>query len=240
MHVRGTALDVAGVVCEHAPMTHAETAATSRTDLWRGVYDARRAAALSGVPQRTLSHWATTGLYKPSISPEPRTRFWSWLDLLALRTIDWLRKPHHDEGLRRVPIASIRRALEELEARGLSRVDLHNLAIRSSEGELFFEAGTNLVRADTSCQGAMPGVLKVVRPYQFGPDLLEPRPLLRIIPCRLHGEPHLLDTRIPSSAIYELDRQGFSLAQIQAMYPEVDAEAMRQAIDLEASLRRAA
>ncbi len=55
-----------------------------------------------------------------------------------------------------------------------------------------------------------------------------------------NGEPHLLEARIPSSAIYELDSQGFSLPQIQAMYPEVDTEAMRQAIDLEASLRRAA
>src|SRR5437588_11960626 len=111
------------------PMTHAETAATSRTDLWRGVYDARRAAALSGVPQRTLSHWATTGLYKPSISPEPRTRFWSWLDPLALRTMTGWASHTHDTGFRRAPIVSIRRAPEQLEGHSLSRADLHNRAI---------------------------------------------------------------------------------------------------------------
>ena len=54
----------------------------------RGVYDTRRAAALSGVPISTLHYWARTRLYTPSISPGPRTHLWSWADLLVLRAID--------------------------------------------------------------------------------------------------------------------------------------------------------
>src|SRR5688572_30799038 len=39
----------------------------------------------------------------------------------------------------------------------------------------------------------------LVSPYLGqGPDLLDPRPLLRIIPGKLHGEPHVVDTRIPT------------------------------------------
>jgi hypothetical protein len=51
---------------------------------------------------------------------------------------------------------------------------LHNLAVRSTHGELFFEAGPALVRVDDSRQIALPGLLPVVRPYQHAPDLLEP------------------------------------------------------------------
>lgn len=219
-------------------MSAAPTLASN--DLLRGVYDAHRAAALSGVPERTLARWAATNLYTPSISPEPRTRFWSWFDLIALRTIDWLRKPQKEGSFKSVPIGRIRRALEELEARGLSRTNLHDLVIRSGQGELFFEAGPDLIRVDASRQAAMPGVLAVVRPYKLGPDLLEPRPLLRIIPGKLHGEPHLVDTRIPSATIYALQQEGFSAAEIGDMYPDAPAEAIRQAIELEESLSQAA
>src|SRR6266545_3743826 len=116
-------------------MTATAGSPSHKADLWRGVYDAPRAAALSGVPERTLTRWAATDLYVPSISPEPRTRLWSWFDLLALRTIDWLRKP--SDGLARVPLARIRSALEDLDARGLSTTDLHDLVLRSSAGDLF-------------------------------------------------------------------------------------------------------
>jgi uncharacterized protein (DUF433 family)/DNA-binding transcriptional MerR regulator len=222
----------------YGKITPATVSASHKADLWRGVYDARRAAALSGVPERTLTRWAGTSLYVPSISPEPRTRLWSWFDLLALRTIDWLRKP--SDGLARVPLAKIRAALEDLDARGLSTADLHDLVLRSSAGDLFFEHDQDLVRADASGQVAMPGVLAVVRPYKFGPDLLVPRPLLRIVPGKLHGEPHLLNTRIPSATIFALHSDGFSDAEIARMYPDADAHAISEAIDLEETLTRVA
>ena len=76
--------------------------------------------------------------------------------------------------------------------------------------------------------------LAVIYPYKAGPDLLQPRPLLRIIPGKLHGEPHLVNTRISSATIYALHADGFSLAQIREMYPE----ALSQAVDLEESLQR--
>ncbi len=79
-------------------------------DLGRGCYDAWRASALAGVPKRTLHYWAQTGFYCPSISPEPRVRLWSLLDLLALRAIDWLRKGQDDVG--KANVKRIRQALE--------------------------------------------------------------------------------------------------------------------------------
>ncbi len=79
-------------------------------------------------------------------------------------------------------------------------------------------------------------MLDLVAPYHNGPDLLEPRPHLRIIPGKLHGEPHLLGTRIASATIYTLHTSGYGAEQIRVMYPEAAPHALRQAIDLEQSL----
>jgi uncharacterized protein (DUF433 family)/DNA-binding transcriptional MerR regulator len=204
-------------------------------DARRGVYDARRASALSGVPKRTLTWWAEKGYYLPSISPAPRPRLWSWYDLLALRTIDWLRKPGKD--IRAVPFQRIREALDEIDRRELSRADLHNLVVKTRDGVPFLKVDQQLVRADPSGQLGMRDVLLVVEPYKVGPDLLQPRPLVRIIPGKLHGEPHLLNTRISSATIYTLHAEGFPLDRIHAMYPEADPAALAQAVELEESLQ---
>ncbi len=207
-------------------------------DPTRGVYDAHRTAALSGVPRRTLHWWATHDVYRPSVEPEPRTRLWSWYDLVALRTIDWLRRPHED--VRRVPIARIREMLHELDRRGLSRSQLHDLVVRTAGGKLYFEVDEQLVRADRTGQAAIPDALAVVRPYQGAPDLLQPRPLLRIIPGKLSGEPHVAGTRIPTQALFALHADGYSASQIRDMYPDASKDAIEQAIDLEESLSKRA
>jgi hypothetical protein len=51
-----------------------------------GCYDARRAAALSGVPRSTVYDWARRDIVVPSISPE-REKLWSYADLMALRIV---------------------------------------------------------------------------------------------------------------------------------------------------------
>ena len=57
-----------------------------------GCYDARRTAALSGVPRSTVYDWARKGVVVPSISSE-REKLWSYADLMALRIVSWLRHP---------------------------------------------------------------------------------------------------------------------------------------------------
>jgi uncharacterized protein (DUF433 family)/DNA-binding transcriptional MerR regulator len=204
----------------------------------RGVYDTRRAAALAGVPLRTLNDWARNGVYRPSISPHPRGRLWSWFDLIALRAIDWIRRTGSAPDVPTVPFRSIRQTLQQLDKEGLSRDAAHALAV-SPRGEFFTMSDHRLaVRATPDRQIASPDILPLVAPYGArGPDLLEPRPLLRIIPGKLHGEPHVLNTRIPSAALYSLHRSGYTDAQILEMYPDVSAEALRQAVDLEESLQ---
>lgn len=202
----------------------------------RGVYDARRAAALSGVPRSTLHYWARTGLYRPSVSPEPRVRLWSWADLLALRAIDWFRRSKGADQPPRVSIRRIRQALEQLDERQLSRQELYHIVAVSAAGDLYITVGEHPVRAEPGMQVAWEEFIPLVRPYSWGPDLLEPRPRLRIIPGKLHGEPHLAGTRIPSAAVYALYMNGYDIDQIHAMYPTASLEALIDAIDLERSL----
>ena len=63
----------------------------------RGAYTAERAAALSGVPKSTVHYWARQDILIPSVSAE-RVKLWSYGDLMALRTIYWLRQTKHDES----------------------------------------------------------------------------------------------------------------------------------------------
>jgi len=63
-------------------------------DTKRGYY-AGEAAEVTGIPYRTLDHWARTGLVTPSISEARgagRSRLYSFTDLVALRIARELRE----------------------------------------------------------------------------------------------------------------------------------------------------
>ncbi|HVA61585.1 MAG TPA: hypothetical protein VNG13_13775, partial [Mycobacteriales bacterium] len=85
-----------------------------------GCYEAARAAALSGVPKSTLYYWARTEVVTPSVSPV-REKLWSYADLMALRIVSWLRHPKDVsvDTLPASPMREVRRALSELDRRGL-------------------------------------------------------------------------------------------------------------------------
>jgi uncharacterized protein (DUF433 family)/DNA-binding transcriptional MerR regulator len=210
----------------------------ARIEPGRGVYDAGRAAALAGVPRSTLHFWAREGIYRPSVAPGPRVRLWSWGDLLALRAVDWFRPVKGEGAPLGVSMRLIRQALAELDEQGIARDRLHEVLVVSHAGDLYFQLpGAPPVHAAPGRQAAMVEVLRPVRPYHGAPDLLEPRPLLRILPGKLHGEPHLLGTRITSVTVYALHAAGYTRAQIRTMYPEAQPEGLDQAVELEESLQ---
>ena len=208
--------------------------ASKNLDLYRGVYDASRAAALSGVPESTLHYWARHGIYIPSISPEPRTRYWSWIDLLTLRMIHYLRRD--DTPAKAVAMSKIREALKELETINIPRQRSHQVVIARAGTDFYLKVGGTVIRAASGGQTTIPNTVDLLGTYGSGPDLLKPRPQIRIVPGKLHGEPHLLNTRISSATIYALYRDGFLLDDIREMYPEAPGEALDQAIDLEKSM----
>jgi DNA-binding transcriptional MerR regulator/uncharacterized protein (DUF433 family) len=208
-----------------------------------GCYDAGRAAALSGVPKSTVYYWARQRVVIPTVSPS-RQKLWSYADLMALRIVYWLRHPKQGkvDKVPASPMPQVREALEELEQRNLDiwadtgprpgsplRVD--------RDGRVHLTDGWS---AGVQGQMSLAGVLDLLAPFgedkHRGPDLIRPRPDLRIIPGKVSGEPHLVDSRITTKSVAALYDRVRDLTAVAALYPGIAPETIGQAVDLEHAL----
>jgi uncharacterized protein (DUF433 family) len=210
----------------------------------RGAYTAERAAALSGVPKSTVHYWSNNDILAPSVSPE-RVKLWSYGDLMALRTIYWLRQTKKDPNRREIPrtaMKAVRRALREIASLELDRwseagaprvaVDRSGNIVIDNNGGPQRAGGQRILDAE---------MLDLLAPFSSreglrGPDLSAPRPLLRIVPGKLAGSPHIERTRIETQALAALERRGIESAKIYGLYPTVSSDAIDDAIDLEREL----
>lgn len=203
-----------------------------------GAYTAERAAALSGVPMSTLHWWARQEILVPSVSPT-KVKLWSYTDLLALRTMYWLRRRKTAESgveIPRTTMPSVRRALRELQTLSLPVSSLlvdsgGRIHIRSPEGVQ--AEGGQLVHE----------FVDLIAPFETvegtrGPDLVRPRPTLRIVPGKLGGSPHVDHTRLETRAIVALRDDGLSASAIRELYPYLSEDQIADSIDLEEQLAR--
>lgn len=209
----------------------------------RTAYTGERAAALAGVPKSTLHYWARTGVLIPSAS-QLKVKLWSCEDLMSLRIIDWLRRAKGDAQGREIGRTSmriIRIALNKL--RSLKQepwTAQEGSPIRVDRtGMVYLQQSNQLT--DLGDQAVMGQVLDPLAPFEGegtikGPDLRRPRFHLRIVPGKLAGEPHILDTRIETRALAALAGRGFGLDEILAMYPFVTRPQLEEALDLEHQL----
>ena len=209
-----------------------------------GCYEAPRAAALSGVPVSTVYYWARTGLINPSVSPEKPKR-WSYADLMALRLVYWLRHPKRDLEVRvdASPMNEVRRALAELDELGLD-IWSRDLPHPGSPLQVDRTGSIFIVSADrvetTHREGVLGETLDLLGPFNVGqghgPDLIRPREHLRIIPGKVSGEPHLVDSRITTQAVAALFDRFRDIDRVAALYPDLDKVAIAEALDLEQQL----
>lgn len=208
-----------------------------------GAYDAERASALSGVPKSTIHYWARTDLLVPSVSVE-RVKLWSHADLVGLRLIYWLRRTKTREmgpSIPRTGMRAIRLALSKLRKLPDPPAPESSLWINGA-GKIYVRnaAGT----AETlEGQLALAGAINLIAPFSTdeglkGPDLLRPRPELRIVPGKLSGSPHIVDTRLETRAIYALGRDGLDETAIGKLYPFVTPKQIAEALDLERQLAK--
>jgi len=207
-----------------------------------GAYSAERAAALSGVPKSTIYYWARKGHLTPSVARKPL--LWSYTDLLALRTVYWLRQPKvaFDREVPATSMPKVRRALEQLreleldlfeEGRPVVAVTLAGEVVLAADaGPLHLASGQYLKKELVNILGPFEGLEGTK-----GPDLMWPRPTLRIVPRKISGAPHILGTRLPTQSIFALADRGLSLEQIARIYPYVENTSLRDSIDLERQLK---
>jgi uncharacterized protein (DUF433 family) len=213
----------------------------------RGAYTADRAAALSGVPLSTVHWWARHDVLIPGISAQ-RVKLWSYPDLMGLRIIYWLRQVKEAPDGAAVPrttMPAVRRALAQL-----SELDLRLWSEETGPTVRVDRAGNVHVLTDPTPEapnrqraldGASHDLLDVIEPFKAseglrGPDLVRPRPLLRIVPGKLGGSPHVVHTRLESQAIGALATGGLPQAKIYRLYPGVEPRAIDDALDLERQL----
>ena len=215
----------------------------SAVQVFDGCYEARRAAALSGVPQSTVYDWARKGVVVPSISPE-REKLWSYADLMALRIVSWLRHPKGPDGDQRPASAmrEVRSALHRLDELGMDLWDG-----RAGRSPLFVDRAGEIIivrddeAVEASGQAVFSQFLDLLAPFEGsdggrGPDLRRPREHLRIVPGKCAGEPHLEGSRLTTPTIAALAARGYGIDDLARLYPDESPTSIAEAIDLETSL----
>lgn len=211
--------------------------------MYGGAYTADRAAALSGVPKSTVYDWARKGLLRPSVSTIPR--LWSFQDLLALRTVYWLRQPKKafEVEVKRTSMPKVRRALEKLRALDLSLFDEGRPVIGVTlQGDVVIDRQAMPLQL-VNGQYLDRELINVLGPFEGlegtrGPDLLWPRPTVQILPGKISGAPHVTGTRLPTQSLYALSQRGFSVEQLAKIYPFASREALVDSLSLEQQLER--
>jgi uncharacterized protein (DUF433 family) len=226
------------VILEHVSEKAAKARVLAASD---GCYEAARASALSGVPQSTVYWWARHGIVVPSVSPT-REKLWSYADLMALRIVSWLRHEKQEE-LPASPMSRVRQALALLADIGLDLWDPDSTApcplLVDGRGFIYVRHG-NMVLDGSGQPALLPAeVLELTAPFTdaglAGPDLVRPRPHLRIMPSKVSGEPHVEHTRITTLTLAALAGRGYSVKRIAEMYDEPE-DVVKEALDLEQQL----
>lgn len=210
-----------------------------------GCYDAVRAAALSGVPKTTVYWWARHDIVVPSVSPI-QEKLWSYSDLMALRIVSWLRHPKPNEAgneLPASPMAKVRAALAllddlELDPWSPDALNASPLLVDRA-GDIYIRAAGSVLNLRRQPSFLSEDILGLTAPFSSagmaGPDLLQPRPHLRIVPSKVAGEVHVEHSRLTTQTVAALAARGYSNRQIAGMYDQPE-EVVEESIDLERQL----
>lgn len=211
----------------------------------RGRYRAERAAQLSGVPTRTVYHWAQTGTLVPDYDESPKA--WAYRDLVYLRLTAWLRTRH-------VPLPQVIDMVQDWRDAFSGDVEPTTTSMSSDGvgvafGDVFeFDVLSGQAVFDTMVTTVETfdlldplGVAELGRARLWGPNLVRPSDNTTISPWVMRGEPCLRDSRLATGPLYALSiNRRLSPEDIAKLYPGIEPSTVREAIDLEGRLRAAA
>ena len=212
----------------------------------RGRYEARRAAQLSGVPERTVYDWAKKRVLVPDYVDQ-RPKEWSYRDLVYLGLTAWLRSKSMDL-VDVVPRVTAWRLLFEDPTSATTTTEIHSdgrgLALGRMEtdeltGQKAFDLMIDLTNAFDLLEPVDQDFLGTGR--LWGPNLVRPSELTSMSPWVMSGEPCIRDTRIPTASLYVMHAErGLSSEDLSYLYPDAPVTAVDDAIELETRLRHAA
>lgn len=211
----------------------------------RGRYKAERAAQLSGVPTRTVYHWAQTGTLVPDYDDSPKS--WSYRDLVYLRLTAWLRT-------RNVPLPEVVDMVQGWRD-VFSGDEDPEVTTMSSDG-VGVSFGDSFDTDMLSGQTVFATMVKTVETFDlldplgeanlgrarlWGPNLVRPSQNTTMSPWIMRGEPCLRGSRLATGPLYVLStNRRLSPERIASLYPGVEVGEVVEAIALEGRLRAAA
>jgi uncharacterized protein (DUF433 family) len=212
----------------------------------RGRYRADRISQLSGIPERTVYHWARERLLVPDYDQD-RPKHWSYRDLVYLRLFTWLRSKHHSPAVASKHVSRIRsRLAEEVTDPMIVRGDSSVVLLGDEQVDLL--SGQQLLEGVLEHLSAFDLLVPVDveelsvghQSRLWGPNLVRPSDATRISPWVMSGEPCIEGSRLPTSTVFALNsRRGLSPDHIVGLYPGITWEQVADAVRLENRLRSA-
>lgn len=203
------------------------------------------ACVLSGASVDQLAYWRkATRSAPPLLVPEAKRSgryLYSWSDVVALRSIVYLRQEKSLPRVRRA--VELLRTLEADEWEHLARYTLINtktsILVRTQSGQLLdLERQPGTVLNEVLMRDVLASF--VTRDGRDVPDLEKPRRLLTVNPRVLAGYPVIAGTRVPFDVVAGLADDGVPTAEIVEMYPSVDPESVADASDFAEQVAKAA
>lgn len=193
-------------------------------------------STLTGASVRQLRRWNSTGLLVPE-GQTSRKLLYSFRDVVALRTVVRLRSEAASLQKMRKAFANMP-ALDFTEhpAKYQFGTNGKTIVIADADGNTI-----DLVRNPGQYQ--MHSLAEIFASFTTNRgdvvvDFLRPRKRLEIKAGRMGGWPTIADTRIPYDTIANLLAGGdIAPEDVGYYYPEVDAEAARDAVDFHAAVR---
>ncbi len=188
---------------------------------------------LTGISQRQLRYWDSTGFFAPSLAYEDRraaySRLYSFRDLVCLKVLNALRNDAH------VPLPHLREVKEILAHLGEDMWAKTTLYVLNKK-VVFHNPETSKKEEVVSGQGILQIPLKVVS----GDMATAVKKLWRRSDEThgkierhkgiAHNQPVIAGTRIPVRSVKAFSDAGYSVAQIKKEYPTLTEEDIRAAI----------
>lgn len=208
------------------------------------VFTSPQVRRLTGLSQSTLKRWQDKGIFipedpKPLEISGPYRRFYSFRDVVGLRTLSLLRSRHH------VQLAELRKAGDYLRQHVESPWSSMRFWVVNGR-VVFRDPGTHMTMV-----GGDPGqlVIEEVVLDSIARDVeqesqsfkkRDPETFGTVARSRhvMSNQWVVAGTRIPTSVIWEYHQAGYGPAQIMAEYPDLTKSDIERAIEHEEKQRR--
>ena len=186
---------------------------------------------MSGASINQLRYWHREGLLVPEIEHIARPYLYSFRDIVALRTVAWLRSDHSLQQIRK-SLELVRELDTTVHPSAFKIMKLGQSIgfVRSTDGatiDIAKEPGQEVL-------GTLENVFAAfeTRQNKKVDPLLHPRPGVEVNPDRLGGWPTISGTRVPFDTIARLIEDGSVNPQDAGLYyPGVSADAANDALD---------